>query len=151
MRTKIVFMLLLVFCFTNLNAQELVSSSGDSFSNSSYSIDWSLGEVATATYSNATYTLNEGFQQTLITVTKINDVVDFNIKVYPNPATNYVKVISETKDLDLTLTDLSGKTLLNKKTNSTETSINFSDYAAGIYLLNITKNNKVETFKIIKK
>ncbi len=151
MKQKIVFIVLLMFSFANLNAQELVGSSGDNFSNSSYSMDWSVGEVATSTYSNATYILNEGFHQNHLAVTQINDVAVLELKVYPNPTANCLKIVSESTDFDLKISDLSGKILLTKKICSTQTSIDFSDYDAGIYLLTIKQNNKVETFKIIKK
>ena len=48
----------------SLSAQEVVSTQGDSYSNVSGSIDFTLGEVIIATESDGTNDLTQGFHQT---------------------------------------------------------------------------------------
>ena len=40
---------------------ELVSSSGDSFNNTSYQLDWSIGECITAWQAAGAYVITQGF------------------------------------------------------------------------------------------
>ena len=52
---------------------EVISSSGAYYENASASLSWTLGEVATETYSNGGVTLTQGFQQPIsIAISGIN-------------------------------------------------------------------------------
>lgn len=72
---------------------ELVSSAGDSFSNSTYLLDWSIGESVTATLSAGTYVITQGFKQSSYDITTNADLTrDVKISVFPNPATDFISV-----------------------------------------------------------
>jgi len=58
---------------------EVVSSAGDYFEGTNASLSWTLGEIATETYSNGTNILTQGFQQP-ITVTIAG--IDLDVLVY---------------------------------------------------------------------
>lgn len=58
---------------------EVVSASGDYFDNGNVSLSWTLGEIATETYSNGNVILTQGFQQPFgISIQGI----DLNVLVY---------------------------------------------------------------------
>lgn len=143
--------MLLLFSVFLTNAQELVGSSGGSFENANYSMDWSVGEIATSTYTAGDLTISEGLHQNFIEVEAINEIAEFGINIFPNPTTSFVTISStEIDDFEVQITDLSGKKVSTQNVVSNQTEIDFSNYANGVYMLSILKNNQVQTFKIIK-
>ncbi|MBN2890318.1 MAG: T9SS type A sorting domain-containing protein [Bacteroidales bacterium] len=152
MRIKIFFTLLLVLSFSLVEGQELVGSAGGSFETATYSMDWSVGEVATSTYSAGSYTLSEGLHQNFITVEAIDQVVEFGISIFPNPTSDFINInSSEIANFDVKIIDVDGRNIVNQNVTGNQTQIDFTNFANGIYILSITKNNQVQTFKIIKK
>lgn len=136
---------------------ELVSSSGDSFSNTSYQLDWSIGESLTATHNAGTYVITQGFQQSSYEITAIDDLSGSGVvTVYPNPATDFITVdIGDPAGFEnpqgLVLTDMNGKVLLLEKIVGSKQQLDFSTYPAGIYFLTVKQENQViKSFKIIK-
>ncbi|MDR3328226.1 MAG: leucine-rich repeat protein, partial [Prevotellaceae bacterium] len=88
-------------------------------------------------------------------LSKINDVKDnSSISIYPNPATDKatVRIDGLTTSAKVTVIDLSGR-LIETRTisaGSTETEINVSAYASGVYLVRIVSDNvnKVEKLTV---
>lgn len=135
---------------------ELISSSGDSFQNTTYLLDWSIGECITETNSAGTYVLTQGFHQNVYFVTNVEDLhADFEISVYPNPATDFVTIefpSAQQQDMIMTITDQTGKVFLQKHTMNNIEQLDFSAYTCGVYLLIVEYNNqRMKSFKILKK
>ncbi len=64
---------------------ELISSLGDSFNNTSYQLDWSIGECITTTHTAGDYVLTQGFHQNSYVITAVEDLrADIYMSVYPN-------------------------------------------------------------------
>jgi len=142
--------------FTSSYAQnfELISTSGDSFKNENYQIDWSIGEVAIETYTNDSNILTQGLHQSTYTVLAVEDnAIKLNMSVYPNPATDIVNVKAENLDAyQLILSDVNGKQLLVKQVNDGDSLLDLSSYKRATYYLSINKNGKhLKTYKLIKK
>lgn len=72
------------------------------------------------------------------------------IKVHPNPANNFVTLSSELDSYDLSVTDLTGKVVLQQSLSGIENTINVSNLSSGIYLFNINSDDKKDTIKVIK-
>lgn len=134
---------------------ELVSSAGDSFNNTSYQLDWSIGECVTATHSAGAYVITQGFHQNTYIITSVEDLrADIEMLVYPNPTSDFINLkveSSKVESLQFTITDLSGKVLQNGKFANQTEQIYFSSYAVGTYLITISQNNQIlKSFQIIK-
>lgn len=73
-----------------------------------------------------------------------------SVKIYPNPAKNFVKLElpNNIKDFNVEISDMSGKLVL--KTEN-ETEINVSDLQNGVYLCSIKANDENITRKIVIK
>ena len=72
--------------------------------------------------------------------------------VYPNPAAQNAQVIIDevSADTRLTLTDVSGKVVLNSKITSPRFNLDVSTFANGIYFIKLVAgNNRIETQKLI--
>ncbi|MGB3591262.1 MAG: T9SS type A sorting domain-containing protein [Nonlabens sp.] len=75
-----------------------------------------------------------------------------DVAIYPNPATDFVTLRSDTIDLAAyTITDLSGKLLVKQAVNGTTERIDISNLSSGIYLLQIESvGGGLVTKKVIK-
>ncbi len=141
---------------TGLWAQQIVASSGNTFQNGEGSISFTLGEVATDTYSREEKILTQGFHQTTITITSIEGPVyeKYSITAFPNPTSDKVnlKIDSETiNSLNYTLYDIGGSVLLSNKIESEQTEISFTELKTAVYILKIElAGEEIKTFKIVK-
>jgi len=74
-----------------------------------------------------------------------------SIFVYPNPSSNGKFTIENTEAIkQITITDITGKVLVQQATNQQKTEIDLSSFSKGIYFLNATlKNNEIKSIKII--
>ena len=76
---------------------------------------------------------------------------DLGVSVFPNPTQGLLKIKSEElSNLDLTLTNQSGQIILHKSSKEELTVFDLSQYAAGIYYLNIKDGNRTVASKVIK-
>ncbi|MFT5824146.1 MAG: hypothetical protein ACI8ZM_005412 [Crocinitomix sp.] len=80
---------------------------------------------------------------------QVNDLVDF--KIYPNPA-DYLITISFnnfTNPIQLTIFDLSGKTIYQNQMNTGEFQLNTANFVAGIYLVKmISEEGSIHVFRM---
>jgi hypothetical protein len=76
------------------------------------------------------------------------------VKLYPNPTKGILTVeiprLSETSPAKIQIIDISGRTVKHRKTASRQNTFDFSNQANGIYLMKITLNDEISTWKIIK-
>lgn len=75
------------------------------------------------------------------------------IQISPNPVNDKLTIQnSDSKKLNVQITDTNGKLLFNQKINSDKTEINFSNYPKGIYFVTFESEGKIiKNEKIIKK
>lgn len=85
---------------------------------------------------------------------KENTIID-QIKVYPNPVGDILNVEVNNSVLEnaiqIGIFSMSGNQLETLENITNITTIDFSDYTAGVYLLVIESGGKHHTYKIIKK
>ena len=87
--------------------------------------------------------------------TAISDLVaEKAISIYPNPTkgilTVEIKNYSNEMKAEFRLTDMSGRTIFNRKATTGIQTFDLSRQVAGIYLLQIRINNESVVWKIIK-
>ena len=142
--------------FSQTASPELISSSGDSFNNATYQLDWSIGECVTATHTAGDFVITQGFHQNSYVVTTVEDLrADIEMSVYPNPTTDFVSLnfakVSNFGKVSYTVTDFSGRVLQTANFAGDIEQINFSNYAVGTYFISVVENNQlIKSFKIIK-
>jgi PKD repeat protein len=77
--------------------------------------------------------------------------VSINFSIYPNPATDKLVIdAGATIKANITLTDLSGRAVMNIKMNQSLQQIDVSTLADGVYMIKIEYGNKSVTRKIVK-
>ncbi|MFO7864255.1 MAG: T9SS type A sorting domain-containing protein [Salinivirgaceae bacterium] len=132
-----------------ISAQELVTTSGETFSNTNYQMSFSLGETLTETFSSEEHTLTQGFQQGNLTVTSVADPVQtgLSVSVYPNPVQNHLTIETDVQGAKYRIINIQGKVVKTGHITETALQIDFSYLSNGTYLLNVNGQN---THKIIK-
>jgi hypothetical protein len=101
----------------------------------------------------AAFTISDG------TASIRNHQKSFNqIKIFPNPALNHISIISDDKNPEfeirqITIHDIFGKELLVDETNGKMPCvINISYFEAGVYLVQLVfTDNAISTLKFVKK
>lgn len=138
----------------SVNAQEVVSSQGDSYSNGTNTIDFTIGEAVIRTVSGGSSELTQGFHQTQLTITSVEDLdVNFSVNIFPNPTSEMVNLtIEKYEGVIFHLFDVAGKLLTKAQLTEKKTTVKVADYPKGTYLLTLTQaeNKKIKTYKIIK-
>lgn len=147
---------ILAYCMLifSINAQSIersvISSSGISNVQSGASLEWTLGELATETFFGQSVILTQGFQQSRVWFTSVEEIQPLEIFVYPNPVNN-VLVIEQpsAKTLQVELFNLTGKKLLNLKTEKRQHEIDLHFLPSSAYTL-IVSDPDLFTQSIIK-
>lgn len=152
--------LLCILCwrigFGQILSPEVLTSSGDYFTNTTNSLSWTIGECVTETFSNVNNKLTQGFQQNkfmIITSFEENTKGTLSLFVYPNPASAFINIIAESAELrkmKAEIFDITGK-LIHSETFQNNVQLNISDYSNSTYILHIYDDNKLmKTFKLEK-
>ena len=114
-------------------------------------ISFTIGEPVAGTVSGDNRILNQGFQQSDLTIRVATDEVPqelLSAKVFPNPAKDELIVELENateSDLTLKLYNVSGQLLLYKKTKTSKGELirlNVTEFPNGAYFLSISQPNK---------
>ncbi len=74
----------------------------------------------------------------------------FNISLFPNPATDYIHINSNTNIDMYTIQDITGKIIRSINLSSNAFTIDLDILTPGIYLLQLTSNKMITTKRIIK-
>lgn len=141
-----------------LNAQEVISSQGESYSSASGSIDFTIGEVAIDTGTDGTNDITQGFHQTNWNFVGLeNQAPDYEVIIFPNPAEDVLNIRTTAfENLTYSLYDAKGKLVLKDELSAEQTAIQVSQLAPGNYSLILNKMVHehqaipLKTFNLIK-
>jgi len=70
--------------------------------------------------------------------------------IYPNPANDFV-TISDANGADVKVIDMLGRTLITKKIKSSNETISINDLQTGMYMIQMVKDGKTSSQKLIKR
>lgn len=149
-----------MFSFSqSLTPEAIFSSSGNHLVGGYGQISWTMGDISIRRLKTPTLVLTEGFLQTRLTLTGIEDVSDMNgidLKLFPNPVKDILHIQIEGNEfhrLNFDLFSLDGRKILHISPDMVmkSTEIDFNGFQTGIYLLKISGNDmKVyRTYKLI--
>lgn len=147
-----------LFSAATVSAQEVVSTQGDSYSNSNAGIDFTIGEVIINTGTDGAQDLTQGFHQTNWNFLGVEDFApDYEASIFPNPTSDVLNIkTSSFENVTYTLYDAQGKLVLQNILAAEVTPIQVSHLAPGSYSLQLTfeegkkSASKSKTFKLIK-
>lgn len=136
-----------------VSAQEVVSTQGDSYSNATANIDFTMGEVIIATGADGTNDLTQGFHQTNWSFVGLEDFArDYEAIIFPNPTEDVLNIrTSRFENVTYTLYDAQGKLVMQDILSTEQTPIQVSQLAPGSYFLTLNNETQnLKTFKLIK-
>ncbi|MDA8911104.1 T9SS type A sorting domain-containing protein [Crocinitomicaceae bacterium] len=136
-----------------VSAQEVVSTQGDSYSNASGSIDFTLGEVVIVTGTDGNNDLTQGFHQTNWNFLGVEDFApNYEAIIYPNPTEDVLNIKTSSYDnVMYTLYDVTGKLVMQDVLSAEQTPIQVSQLAPGNYSLTLNNQTQnLKTFKLVK-
>ncbi len=86
---------------------------------------------------------------TLVVTNSVDELAKYGIDIYPNPSTGLFTIATD-KEYEITISDITGKIILNKMIKDSKNEIDISNNATGIYFVKMKTGNNVLTFKIVK-
>ncbi|MGC4059166.1 MAG: T9SS type A sorting domain-containing protein [Chitinophagaceae bacterium] len=126
--------------------RQVTGSSGGSFTGSSISVDYTVGEAVTNTGIAGTFTLSQGFQQTGDNSSSVREqLINASYRLFPNPANDRI-TLSVSADasysLSISLVNATGQRIFSDEQpqlvqRQYTRSIPLTDLPAGIYFVNI--------------
>lgn len=144
---------LLIGSTTSAFGQEVISSQGDSYSNSSGSIDFTIGEVVINTVTNGTNDLTQGFHQSKWEFVGIDEFdANFVVSIFPNPTQDILTIHATAfEDVTYILTDATGRIVMKDILTGEMTPLDVASFEAGTYNLSLEKaSNTLKTLRLIK-
>lgn len=143
---------LVIISFFKGYGQFVVSNSGSSFVNSNIKLDYTIGEVLTSTLDNNGYLVTQGFHQISWSILSSNNILnEVNIKIFPNPTSDYLNICSEiSSDILVEIFNVNGQKLFKSSENTSHT-IDVSNFSKGVYIINVYIQNQLsKTVKLLK-
>ena len=141
------------FAVFSVSAQEVVSTQGDSYSNASANIDFTIGEVVINTGTDGSNDLTQGFHQTNWNFLGVEDFApSYEATIFPNPTEDVLNIrTSEFENVTYTLYDAQGKLVMQDILSAEQTPIQVSQLAPGSYSLTLNNETQnLKTFKLVK-
>ena len=141
------------FASLAVTAQEVLATQGDSYSNASANIDFTIGEVIIDTGTDGTNDLTQGFHQTNWNFLGVEDFApDYEASIFPNPTSDVLNIRTSTfENVTYTLYDAQGKLVMQDVLSADQTPIQVSQLAPGSYSLTLNNETQnLKTFKLIK-
>ena len=141
------------FAVLSGSAQEVVATQGDSYSNASANIDFTLGEVIIDTGTDGTNDLTQGFHQTNWNFLGMEDfATNYEATIFPNPTSEVLNIRTSTfENVTYTLYDAQGKLVMQNILSAEQTPIQVSQLAPGSYSLTLNNETQnLKTFKLVK-
>lgn len=155
-KLKLCVLLVLGLGLPGLQAQYAILAAGSNASGIGGSISYSVGQVVYITMTGTNGSMAPGVQQPYEISVGLDEAkgITLSCSVYPNPVFDVLTLKVENfnhSTLTVSLYDMNGKVLENKKLEGDATSIDMGNLAPATYFLKVTDNNKeVKIFKIIK-
>ncbi len=156
------FVFLFFYCLTiqaQTFTQEVNASGGGYYNQINGSMQFTIGEPLTETYTNSSAKLYQGFQQgsyTIVSVTELPLLTDLDVNLYPNPSSGIFNLLIQSdlkSSFKMEVIDAQGKTIISKEVyESIPETINLSDFSGGMYYVKIINTEKkyLKTYNIVK-
>ncbi len=81
----------------------------------------------------------------------VENIIKNEISIFPNPTTGIFTIETEQRYSNITIFDITGKTIKQLSVNNKQSSVDLSDYKSGIYFIKFQNNETVITKKLIVK
>ena len=155
MKYFVIVLLVATMGYSQSISKQVVGNSGKTLTNSNLKLTYTVGEPVVGLMTAGGNQLGNGYYPAmdLQTLSVEDNVLDVQLKVYPNPTSQSLYVSHpELNSFGISIVDLNGKQLYQGTINKEEP-LDVSNYTQGMYMVTVenTTTNKKNTYKIIKK
>ncbi len=84
------------------------------------------------------------------TVLNVDDIVENNFTLFPNPVQDVLNIKTTSPKYSIEIFNVQGQLVYEREDNSNNTTVNYSSFANGIYVMRLTSQDASQTVKIIK-
>ncbi len=148
---KLIIPILILISLESFNQtieRSVVASAGNNVTTETFSMSWTLGEIAVNTLTSVGLVLSQGFHQGNLIIDAIEGAYpEFHLKTYPNPVTDKLIIESSGQNQLYEIIDVSGRVLNIGFITSNPFELDFTNIPSGIYFLRVEQKL---THKIIK-
>lgn len=144
---KIALLSIAVGSFFFANAQsitpEVIAAAGGHYTAGNAQLSWTIGEPVIETVQAGGNIITQGFHQTMLTVTSIDEenLGNIDVSIYPNPTSDRViiSIPENANDFTLELYDVNGQLVMSKQMtrNQNQTQLDVSQLATSYYMLRL--------------
>ncbi len=150
---KNIFFLVLIFNSTNFVCGQsmpnsVISAGGENVITANNKIQFTIGETITLESQKTTLGFHSIFSKSLDVENHLYSNTD---KLFPNPIEDFLNVSISSLNSGLTIRNINSEILLFKTLTEYNSSIDFSDFNSGIYIIEINDDGHWNTYKFIKK
>ena len=155
MKYLVIVLLVATMGYSQSISKQVVGTSGKTLTNSNLKLTYTVGEPVVGLMTAGGNQLGNGYYPAmdLQTLSVEDNVLDVQLKVYPNPTSQSLYVTHPNMNFfGISIVDLNGKQLYSGSINKDEP-LDVSNYTQGMYMVTIenANTNKKNTYKIIKK
>lgn len=152
---KIILISSLFFICRQTSAQNSTNNaSGGDATGTGGSSSYSVGQIDYIEATGTGGSSGQGIQQPYeIYEVEVEDGIQdkLNVSIYPNPTTDMIVIdMGEETGYSYSLTDVKGSSLSTTLITTGKESVSMSDKQEGVYILNLFKNDKSYSYRIIK-
>ena len=127
--------------------RQIIGSTGASLNNTDISMSFTIGEIATTIFTTDELILLQGFHQGVFSDITDNELLD--LIIYPNPTVDSFKIKNLIKPAIISIYDLRGRLILQKKNVITNEKIDVTTLSSALYIIKIKIGNRVNLRKIM--
>lgn len=156
---KFYWMLVWIAICAALQAQtltpEVFASGGTQLSGTNGQIEYTVGEVVTATLTSNSDVLTQGFNQPEIVIVAVEEwQPSYTIQCYPNPTEQFVKVRADSDDeLHVQVIDALGQVVIANQRFQKEIVLDVQAMANGTYIVSVARldGEPLKNFTLFKR
>jgi hypothetical protein len=128
-----------------------MSNAGAVMKSGNYSIEWTLGEIATETLKSNNNIITQGFHQTNLTIVSTNNPSISGLKIYPNPVEQDLIIENQSgKTIKFHLFTITGQCISDHVVSPGSQNLKLNAVPAGSYILEATTDDQKQNFTIEK-
>lgn len=147
--------ILLAFVMCSIsNAQQVVTTAGESMTNNTVQVNWTIGEPITEVSTNGKTTVTPGLNQPLLTIeTSVENIKNkIGISIFPNPTSQFINIKYDgLLPAKIKILSINGTVLSIKELKAHTMQLDFSKNENGIYVIEIIDNSaKSNIYRIVK-
>lgn len=150
---KLILTITLMQCSLTFS-QEVLSSQGESYSNASGSVDFTIGEVVINTGTDGNNDITQGFHQTNWNFLGLDDQnPSIEVSIFPNPLEKYLNIQTGAfTGMNYIMYDANGRIVRQGNLLEQTTQIETTELSPASYSLVVRDENNtlIKTFKLVK-